>query len=227
MHFPRIAGEIVKVRPGLSGIGSIVFRDEEEMMHGHEDPNGFYDEVIMPYKGALEEWYVADNSSVLLIARHERRVVGFVTGAEGMGPIYRQLLRRWARLAGVLLPVLVSRRKLRKISEILLMGKKTQPLSELPHAELLSIAVDPALRGQGHAQMLYQGLVDHFQKRGVDRFRIVVGEPLAAAHQFYTKMGAQPLGRIEVHQGEASVLYVHRLAGGGACAQESGEAEQV
>lgn len=57
--FPQRSQEaIVKVRPGLSGIGSIVFRDEEEMMHGHQDPNYFYDQVIMPYKGALEEWYV-------------------------------------------------------------------------------------------------------------------------------------------------------------------------
>ncbi len=50
---------IAKVRPGLSGIGSIVFRDEEEMVHGHEDPMGFYDKVITPYKGELERWYVA------------------------------------------------------------------------------------------------------------------------------------------------------------------------
>ena len=51
--------EIIKVRPGLSGIGSIVFRDEEELMHASEEPERFYDEVIMPYKGRLEEWYVA------------------------------------------------------------------------------------------------------------------------------------------------------------------------
>lgn len=51
--------EIVKVRPGLSGVGSIVFRDEEELMHASAEPERFYDEVIMPYKGALEEWYVA------------------------------------------------------------------------------------------------------------------------------------------------------------------------
>ena len=50
---------IVQVRPGLSGIGSIVFRDEEELMHASAEPERFYDEVIMPYKGALEEWYVA------------------------------------------------------------------------------------------------------------------------------------------------------------------------
>ena len=53
---------IVQVRPGLSGIGSIVFRDEEELMHASTEPERFYDEVIMPYKGALEEWYVANQS---------------------------------------------------------------------------------------------------------------------------------------------------------------------
>jgi lipopolysaccharide/colanic/teichoic acid biosynthesis glycosyltransferase len=57
--FPKRSQEkIMLVRPGLSGIGSIVFRDEENMMHGHENPHDFYDEVIMPYKGQLEEWYV-------------------------------------------------------------------------------------------------------------------------------------------------------------------------
>lgn len=49
---------IVKVRPGLSGIGSIVFRGEEDMLHHHAEPMRFYDDVIAPYKGALEEWYV-------------------------------------------------------------------------------------------------------------------------------------------------------------------------
>jgi lipopolysaccharide/colanic/teichoic acid biosynthesis glycosyltransferase len=40
--------EIIKVRPGLSGIGSIVFRNEEEMMHANNDPDKFYDEIVMP-----------------------------------------------------------------------------------------------------------------------------------------------------------------------------------
>ncbi len=57
--FPRASQEkIVQVRPGLSGIGSIVFRGEEDMMHASGDPERFYDEVIMPYKGRLEEWFV-------------------------------------------------------------------------------------------------------------------------------------------------------------------------
>jgi lipopolysaccharide/colanic/teichoic acid biosynthesis glycosyltransferase len=59
--FPaRAQAAILQVRPGLSGIGSIVFRGEEDLMHGHADPNRFYDDVIAPYKGELEEWYVAN-----------------------------------------------------------------------------------------------------------------------------------------------------------------------
>lgn len=53
--------EIVKqVRPGLSGIGSIIFRGEEEIMHGASASVDFYDNVIAPYKGSLEEWFVSN-----------------------------------------------------------------------------------------------------------------------------------------------------------------------
>jgi lipopolysaccharide/colanic/teichoic acid biosynthesis glycosyltransferase len=61
--FPKSSqDEIIKVRPGLSGIGSIVFRDEEDMMHANNDPDKFYDEIVMPYKGSLEEWYVSNRN---------------------------------------------------------------------------------------------------------------------------------------------------------------------
>ena len=60
LAFPEISqNAIKKVNPGLSGIGSIVFRDEENILHNHEnDGIEFYDNVIAPYKGKLEEWYV-------------------------------------------------------------------------------------------------------------------------------------------------------------------------
>lgn len=62
-YSPEIQQEIVKVKPGLTGIGSLVFRDEESIITkaGAEgrDLRGCYREDIMPYKGALEVWYVA------------------------------------------------------------------------------------------------------------------------------------------------------------------------
>ena len=53
--------QVVKqVRPGLSGVGSIIFRGEEEIMHGASASVDFYDNVIAPYKGSLEKWFVAN-----------------------------------------------------------------------------------------------------------------------------------------------------------------------
>lgn len=60
-------GAIMQVRPGLSGLGSIAFRGEEDMMDASSDPDRFYDEVIMPYKGLLEEWYVANKSLAVYV----------------------------------------------------------------------------------------------------------------------------------------------------------------
>ena len=56
---------IKRVRPGLSGVGSIIFRGEEEIMHGMSASIDFYKNVISPYKGALEEWFVINKSLYL------------------------------------------------------------------------------------------------------------------------------------------------------------------
>ena len=53
---------IKQVRPGLSGVGSIIFRGEEDIMHGDNASVDFYDNFIAPFKGALEEWFVANKS---------------------------------------------------------------------------------------------------------------------------------------------------------------------
>ena len=53
-------GIIVKVKPGLSGIGPIVFRGEENILEGHSGTLDFYDNIIGPYKGDVEAWYVGN-----------------------------------------------------------------------------------------------------------------------------------------------------------------------
>ncbi len=51
-----------QVKPGLSGVGSIVFRNEEDIMHETTASVDYYHNIIAPYKGALEEWFVANKS---------------------------------------------------------------------------------------------------------------------------------------------------------------------
>tara|TARA_B100002052_G_scaffold288666_1_gene305114 strand:- start:769 stop:1449 length:681 start_codon:yes stop_codon:yes gene_type:complete len=59
-----IQSKIYKIKPGLTGIGSIIFRDEESLISTveKEDPHEFYKNVIAPYKGELELWYQENRS---------------------------------------------------------------------------------------------------------------------------------------------------------------------
>ena len=62
-----IQDKIYKIKPGLTGIGSIVFRDEETIISGvkDEDPHEYYKRVIAPFKGELEMWYQENRSFIL------------------------------------------------------------------------------------------------------------------------------------------------------------------
>lgn len=189
-------------------LGREVYRRVAEL-HAASIDQGFLSSLGTPFLALLYEAIDADASSVLLVAREQGEVVGFVAGAHGMRPVYRQLLRRLPRLVAALLPAMLSPRKLVRIAEIVFVGKKAQAIAGLPDAELLSIAVDPRYRGRGHAERLYQQLALHFAARGLASFRIVVGDALAGAHRFYARQGARPVGQLEVHQGQGSVMYVH------------------
>lgn len=61
-----ILDEIQDVQPGLTGIGSIIFRDEENIIHeSGEDYHTFYKREIAPYKGEVELWYKRHRSFLL------------------------------------------------------------------------------------------------------------------------------------------------------------------
>jgi hypothetical protein len=39
-----------------------VFRDEEDILHGIDDPVAMHRDLFTPYKGQLERWYVQRNN---------------------------------------------------------------------------------------------------------------------------------------------------------------------
>ena len=73
------------------------------------------------------------------------------------------------------------------------------------------MAVDEQYLGKGLAQSLFYELVDAFASKGVAEFKIVIGEDLIRAQQFFEKMGAEKVARIEVHQGQGSWVYVYKI----------------
>ena len=71
MLYPdTIRVKIYDIKPGLTGIGSIVFRDEESIVSNvkDEDPHVYFKRVIAPFKGELEMWYQEHRSKQELLS---------------------------------------------------------------------------------------------------------------------------------------------------------------
>lgn len=56
---------ISSVSPGLSGVGSIIFRNEENILQNSRDPDKVYKKYITPKKAKAEKWYVRNKSIYL------------------------------------------------------------------------------------------------------------------------------------------------------------------
>jgi lipopolysaccharide/colanic/teichoic acid biosynthesis glycosyltransferase len=56
LYADNIKQHIYDSKPGITGMGSVIFRDEEKLVSEAADPREMYDSIY-PYKGALELWY--------------------------------------------------------------------------------------------------------------------------------------------------------------------------
>lgn len=54
----QLRNKVYDSKPGITGVGSVFFRDEEALISASGmPPHDFYHQVIAPYKGELEMWY--------------------------------------------------------------------------------------------------------------------------------------------------------------------------
>lgn len=64
LYTTDIQENIYRSKPGITGIGSVIFRDEEKMVSEAADYRHMYNNVIYPYKGKLELWYLQHASII-------------------------------------------------------------------------------------------------------------------------------------------------------------------
>jgi ribosomal protein S18 acetylase RimI-like enzyme len=83
---------------------------------------------------------------------------------------------------------------------------------DLPSAELLSIVVTPALRGQGAGKALVVATSDEFQRRGIQRYKVAVWDQNERANAFYTSCGFE-FTLTREHHGLGMNVYVMDLTG--------------
>jgi lipopolysaccharide/colanic/teichoic acid biosynthesis glycosyltransferase len=56
--------EILKRRPGITDVSSIIFREEEAVLKNQIDPEGYYKKILLPEKIRLAKEYI-ENSCFL------------------------------------------------------------------------------------------------------------------------------------------------------------------
>jgi lipopolysaccharide/colanic/teichoic acid biosynthesis glycosyltransferase len=62
LYNQSVRDHIYNSKPGITGIGSLVFRDEEKLVSDAADPKEMYERLIYPHKGNLELWYQKNKS---------------------------------------------------------------------------------------------------------------------------------------------------------------------
>ncbi|MEG2940922.1 MAG: GNAT family N-acetyltransferase [Thermomonas sp.] len=179
-------------------------------LHAANIDQGFLATLGEPFLALMYRAIDEAPGSVLFVEEEDSRVRGFISGGTGMGRIYRCMLRRPVALCVALMPSVTRPSRIGRILDILRYGRQ-KPAGRLPNAELLSLAIAPEARGSGMAERLYGRLALHFRSAGETAFKITVGDALVPAHRFYTRMGALPTRRTEVHRGQGSTLYVHTI----------------
>ena len=104
---------VLKLTPGISN-GSIVFRDEEKILHSSDRPRLLYDNVIAPYKAELEIWYLNNKNirnyiillflTIYVVFKNESQIVfGFPNFTETTSTVSRlsNLIMNWIELTGI------------------------------------------------------------------------------------------------------------------------------
>ncbi len=187
-------------------------------LHYQGIDQGFLSSLGPEFLTLLYETIDKSPDAVLITEQHDGRVIGFVSGASRLWPIYKGMVVRLPRLVIALAPVLLSPLKLWRLLELLrhsVAGAKSEKNRSgvaIPDFELLSIAVAPEARRNGVAKRLYDALVVYVGSQRKHGFKIVVGETLIGAHKFYLRMGAVPQARACVHADTVSVVYVQKIA---------------
>ena len=210
-HYRRLAGTPVGGSdPGLVVVRPATTADAAAMARLHADgmPDAFLPTLGPRFLARLYRALATDPGAVALVAEATDGVVGFAAGVASVGGFYRRFARGHGPAAALAAaPHLVRPSVARRLLETVRYPADAGD-GQLPDAELLSIAVAPAFRAGGTGRALADGVLAGLAGRGVDQVKVVVGAANQGANRFYAKVGFAEAGRLTVHQGTPSNVWI-------------------
>jgi ribosomal protein S18 acetylase RimI-like enzyme len=139
--------------------------------------------------------------SFLLVVDDGATTVGFLAGSTDVAGLYRSFVLRDGPSAALASAGRLLR-SWRRVLETLRHGTGEGAQG----AELLAIAVDPEVRGQGAGTLLVNGFLGEIGRLGQDSAHVVVAADNERAVALYARAGFRAAGRFELHQGTESLL---------------------
>lgn len=196
----RLAGE-VRIRSGSPA-------DAEELAHLHTSclPHGFMTQLGERFLRVLYGGLLSDPDGVCLVAECEGPLVGAACSVASRSGFYRRLWRRHGVAAAASSgPRLVKPGVVKGVLENLRYARNG---SEMPAAEIISLAVAPDFRGHGVATRLIAQSLSALADRGVEAVTLHSAAEDEAAQRLFTGAGFQPHGQFELHAGRNSTIWV-------------------
>jgi GNAT superfamily N-acetyltransferase len=179
--------------------------------HAEGIPGGFLSSLGPRFLADLYRNLARSREAFVLVSvDEENAVTGFLAATTQLKKAYRSvLIRRGWLYVFLLARHFLNPSSIRRIFQTT--NYMDRDKSELPDAELLSIVVTPKSRGTGAASALFDEMVAEYHRRGVYKFKILVGAQLERANAYYQKLGCELVATIESH-GVPSNVYVYEIA---------------
>lgn len=169
-------------------------------IHIDEIKTGFLSSLGVNFLTALYKAMI--ESETVLVAKNNNEVIGFVSGTNNLKTFYKKmLLKNFLTFLRIAAPKILK--SSRKIFETLIYPNKIE--SNLPKAEILSIAVKEPFQKRGVGKNLF---AECKKRLGVKEIKMIVGENLNSSHELMRSLGGKNVQIIEVHQGIKSYIYV-------------------
>lgn len=180
-------------------------------LHHTEIDGGFLASLGAEFLEPVYRAVASSPDAILLAAIANNSVVGLICGAVDTRIVFRQIVcRNFWSLALHVLPRMLSFTRLRRMFETLRYPSQRNTVA-LPEAEILNFCVASQQQRRGIGRRLFCQLMEEFHSRSTQRIRIVSGEHQVQSHAFYRGLGATEIGRIAVHQGTESLVFIYEV----------------
>jgi ribosomal protein S18 acetylase RimI-like enzyme len=170
-------------------------------LHAGQISEGFLTILGPSFLRRLYRRVTRSPGSFLLVVEDDAIAVGFLAGSTDVAGLYRSFVFRDGA-ASALAGGARLLRSWRRVMETLRHG--TGAAAE--GAELLAVAVDPAVRGRGAGTLLVNGFLVEIGRRRQDAAHVVVAADNETAIALYRRAGFRTVERFELHTGTESLL---------------------